>query len=90
MLHAKPVQTLACLAVLLVGAGCRTYNEQNKGGSLWKAGNAEAAAAEFTGTAESNKNNKDTVIWRLEQGYVLHATAKFEDSLKGTSKNHSI
>jgi hypothetical protein len=82
MLKFKPVQTLTCFAALLLGAGCQTYNQQNKGGSPWKAGNAEEAAAEFTKTAEKNKDNKDTVIWRLEQGYALHATAKFGDSLK--------
>ncbi len=82
MLISRPVQILACVAVLLFGAGCRTYNEKNTGAAPWKAGNAEAAAAEFTKTAESNRDNKDTVIWRLEQGYALHATAKFADSLK--------
>lgn len=82
MLHAKPVQTLACAALLLVGAGCKTYNEKNTGASPWKSGNAEAAASEFTRTAEKNRNNKDTVIWRLEQGYALHATAKFTESLQ--------
>lgn len=69
-------------AGLLLGTGCKTYNQQNKGGSPWKMGNIDAAAAEFTKSAESNKDNKDTVIWRLEQGTVLHAGGKYEESLK--------
>lgn len=73
---------LAACAVLLLGAGCQTYNEKNTAVPMWRSGNVAAAAAEFTRIAEDNRNNKDTVIWRLEQGYALHAAANYPESLK--------
>ena len=40
------------------------------------------AVVEATKMADKNANNKDTVIWRLEQGAVLRGAGKYEDSNK--------
>jgi hypothetical protein len=40
------------------------------------------AVAESTKMAEKNANNKDTVIWRLEEGAVLRGAGKYEESNK--------
>ena len=40
------------------------------------------AVAEATKMADQNANNKDAIIWRLEQGAVLRGTGQYEDSNK--------
>ncbi len=73
-----------CLALALAalgGAGCQTYTQKNTGTPLWKSGSVQAAATEFTRQADKAKDNKDTVIWRLEQGAALRAAGQFQASL---------
>ena len=38
--------------------------------------------AEATKKADDNADNKDAVIWRLEQGAVLRANGQYDDSNK--------
>jgi hypothetical protein len=77
----------ACLApVLLAGVagllatGCKTYEQQNQVIRNWQGGNLPAAVAEAKLQADKNANNKDAIIWRLEQGAVLRATGQYADS----------
>ena len=73
-----------CFAAIagLLATGCTTYQHQNQVIQYWKQGNVPAAAAEATRMADANADNKDTVIWRLEQGATLRASGKFDDSNK--------
>jgi hypothetical protein len=77
----------ACFApVLLAGVagllatGCKTYEQQNKVIRNWQGGNLPGAVAEAKLQADGNANNKDAIIWRLEQGAVLRATGQYADS----------
>lgn len=71
---------LGTLAMLLA-TGCQTYHEQNKkSADLWRHGQVKAAAAEFTAKAAKEKDSKDTVIWRLEEGAALRADGQFKES----------
>lgn len=70
---------LATVAGLL-GTGCQTYQQKNKVIADWQAGNLAAATADAKVLADANANNKDAIIWRLEQGAVLRAAGKYDDS----------
>jgi hypothetical protein len=80
----KPcVQSLLLAAVAgLLATGCKTYQEQNKVIQYWQRGDLTNAVVEATKTADKNANNKDAIIWRLEQGAVLRANGQYEDSNK--------
>ncbi|HEX7652716.1 MAG TPA: hypothetical protein VF607_04370, partial [Verrucomicrobiae bacterium] len=70
---------LAGLAGLLA-TGCRTYEQKNKIIADWNTGNLPAAVEHAKEMADDNAKNKDAIIWRLEQGAVLRAAGKYEDS----------
>src|SRR5277367_2610496 len=72
---------LAAVAGLLA-TGCKTYQEQNHVIQYWQRNDLTNAVVEATKTAAKNANNKDAVIWRLEQGAVLRANGQYEDSNK--------
>ncbi len=76
---------LAALAGLLA-TGCQTYQEQNKVIQYWNQGNLTNAVVEATKKADENANNKDAVIWRLEQGAALRANGQYEDSNQAFQK----
>jgi len=64
----------------LLATGCKTYQEQNRVIQYWQRGDLTNAVVEATKTADQNANNKDAIIWRLEQGAVLRANGQYEDS----------
>jgi hypothetical protein len=64
----------------LLATGCQTYQQQNKAITSWQQGNLAAAVAEAKVRADKNADNKDAVIWWLEQGAVLRAAGQFADS----------
>jgi len=64
----------------LLATGCQTYQQQNKVIADWQMGNVAGAVADAKILADKNANNKDTIIWKLEQGAVLRAAGKYEDS----------
>jgi len=70
--------------VALVGwltGGCATYTQQNKAlTSQVRTGDVGAAATNYGAKAESQKNSKDAIIWRLEQAATLRAAGKFKES----------
>ena len=71
---------LPILAIGLLGTGCQTYEQQNKVIGYWHQGDLTNAVAEATKEADANANNKDAIVWRLEQGAVLRAAGKYDAS----------
>jgi len=66
---------------LSLATGCQTYSTQNKkSADLWRQGQVKAAATEFGLKAAKEKDSKDTVIWRLEEGAALLADGQFKES----------
>jgi hypothetical protein len=79
----KCLSPLLFAAVLgLLATGCQTYQEQNHVIQYWHQGNMTNAVVEATKMAGQNANNKDTVIWQLEEGAVLRGAGKYEESNK--------
>jgi uncharacterized protein len=79
----KFAKSLAVAALAgLLGTGCQTYQQQNKVVQFWRQGNVPAAAVEAQKQADENAGNRNAIIWRLEEGAVLRAAGKFEDSNK--------
>jgi uncharacterized protein len=68
------------LAAGLSATGCRTYQQQNKVIRYWHQGDLPNAVAEADRMADRHADNKDAVIWRLEQGAVLRGAGKYEES----------
>ncbi|MEJ0091076.1 MAG: hypothetical protein WDM80_15200 [Limisphaerales bacterium] len=66
----------------LLATGCKTYEQKNTAAKYWHQGNVTNALAEATKNADKNADNKDTVIWRLEQGAILRANGQYADSNK--------
>ncbi len=62
----------------LLATGCQTYKAPM---ANWRQGNLTEAAREFTAKAENNQTNKNTVIWRLEQGAALRAAGQYRESI---------
>ena len=73
---------LLATAIGLATTGCQTYQEQNHVIQYWHQGNMTNAVVEAKKMADQNANNKDTVIWRLEEGAVLRGAGKYEESNK--------
>ncbi len=66
----------------LLASGCATYQQKNHVITYWRQGQLTNAVVEATKMADQNANNKDAVIWRLEQGAVLRANGQYEASNK--------
>ena len=66
----------------LLATGCKTYQEQNHVIKYWQRGDLTNAVVGATKAANKNSNNKDAIIWHLEQGAVLRANGQYEDSNK--------
>lgn len=68
-----PAALLAALATL---AGCQTYTQQTADrDQAMRSGDIATAVTHADKDAEKNKDNKDTILYRLEQGAVLRAAA---------------
>jgi hypothetical protein len=79
----RRVQSLFFAAVIgLLATGCKTYSEKNHVVDYWRQGNLPKAVAEADKMADNNANNKDAVIWKLEQGAVLRANGQYDESNK--------
>jgi len=78
--HFSPL--LYAAAIALLATGCKTYQEQNHVIQYWRQGNMTNAVLEANKMVSKNQNNKDTIIWELEQGAVLRGAGKYEDSNK--------
>ncbi len=72
-------------------AGCASYNKQTqKISQNYELGNIQAAAAQVSAEADKRGEGKDAVVWRLEQGAVLRAAGKLEDSNKAFDKAEEL
>ncbi len=79
----RSIQPLLFAAVIgLLATGCQTYEQKNRVIHYWQQGSLPNAAAEATRMADQNANNKDALVWRLEQGAVLRGNGQFEASNK--------
>lgn len=75
----------------LLGAGCASYTAQTqKVSQSWDTGNFQAAAIQITQEADKRGNSKDAIIWRLEQGAVLRAAERFEESNQAFDKAEEL
>lgn len=75
----------------LLGAGCASYTAQTqKVSQSWDMGNFQAAAIQITQEADKRGNSKDAIIWRLEQGAVLRAAERFEESNQAFDKAEEL
>lgn len=70
----------------LLSTGCQTYQQQNKIIGFWHQGDLTNAFVAATKQAEGNANNKDAIVWRLEQATVLRAAGKFGESNEAFDK----
>jgi len=80
----KPCVQALLIAVVagLLATGCKTYEQKNTAVQYWHQGNVTNAVVAATKMADDNANNKDAIIWRLEQGAILRANGQFDDSNK--------
>jgi hypothetical protein len=77
----RSVQLLLFAAVVgVLATGCKTYSQKNEVIGYWRQGNLPKAVTEAGKMAEKNADNKDAVIWKLEQGAALRANGQYEDS----------
>jgi hypothetical protein len=73
---------LFAAALGVLATGCKTYQEQNRIIQYWHQGSMTNAVVEARKMADKNANNKDAIIWRLEEGAVLRGAGQFEESNK--------
>ena len=74
------VVSVVCVAGWFIG-GCASYNVQTqKISQSYGQGNIQAAATQISAEADKRGEGKDAVVWRLEQGAVLRAAGKPEES----------
>ena len=80
----KPrIQALLFAATLgTLATGCKTYEQQNRVIQYWHQGSLTNAVVEAAKMADKNANNKDAIVWRLEQGAVLRGAGQYEASNK--------
>lgn len=74
-----PLIFLVAAAALLT-TGCQTYKDQNKVIAYWRQGEITNAVHEATREADKNADNKDAIIWRLEEGSTLRAARDYQAS----------
>lgn len=71
--------------------GCASYNVQTqKISQSYELGNILAAAAQISAEADKHGEGKDAVVWRLEQGAILRAAGKLEESDKAFDKAEEL
>ncbi len=66
----------ASLAAVIALTGCQTYTSKTQDrDEAVRSGDIATALAKAEKDAESNQNNKDTILYRLEQGAILRSAA---------------
>lgn len=73
-------QGLVALGVGAIVTGCSTYNQRNPFAGYYRYGNLASAETEAVRMADSEKNSKDAIIWRLEEATILRANGKYKES----------
>lgn len=78
-MSAQRTRRLAPAAILLAAfalTGCQTYTQQTATrDAAVRSGDLSSAVAQADKDAERNKDNKDTILYRLEQGAILRSAA---------------
>jgi hypothetical protein len=74
--------SLGVVLCALVLTGCQTYNQQNKFGAPYKAGDIARAEIEVSKQAKRRQGGKDAIVWRLEEATILRTGGKLEASTK--------
>ena len=87
MKNSTAVKNILRLLLPLAGAGllstgCQTYQQQNKVIGYWHQGDLTNAFVAASEKVQANADNKDAIIWQLEQATVLRAGGRYEDSNK--------
>src|SRR3972149_851672 len=81
---------VVCVAGWFIG-GCASYNVQTqKISQSYELGNTQAAAAQISAEADKRGEGKDAVVWRLEQGAVLRAAERFEETNQAFDKAEEL
>lgn len=84
------VVSIVCAAGWFTG-GCASYNVQTqKISQSYGQGNIQAAATQISAEADKRGEGKDAVVWRLEQGAVLRAAGKPEESNRAFDKAEEL
>lgn len=84
------VVSIVCAAGWFIG-GCASYNVQTqKISQSYGQGNIQAAATQISAEADKRGEGKDAVVWRLEQGAVLRAAGKPEESNRAFDKAEEL
>lgn len=66
----------ASLAAVIALTGCQTYTSKTQDrDEAVRSGDIATALSKAEKDAESNQNNKDTILYRLEQGAILRSAA---------------
>lgn len=74
------IPAACCLALVVVLAGCSTYNEKNRFAGPWAHGDLTTAEKEATRLADKADGGRDEIIWRLEQATILRTAGKYQES----------
>ena len=95
IVYAKLKECLWVVSVVCVGGwfigGCASYNAQTqKISQSYEQCNIHAAATQISMEADKRGDGKDAVVWRLEQGAVLRAAGKLEDSNRAFDKAEEL
>ncbi len=70
---------LICLTGLL-GTGCQTSNEKDKGLTLYRQGKMPEAVKWYSVKAEKEIKTRDAIFWRLQQAASLRAAGQYPES----------
>ncbi|OVE82435.1 hypothetical protein BVY04_00940, partial [bacterium M21] len=83
--------SFAALMLLACSCSLRTYTSQVTAFyNPYKAGNATKAAEVVAKKAESRGKSVDGLLWRLEEGTVMLADGRFDESLAAFTKAEAI
>jgi uncharacterized protein len=67
---------LSLAAAALALTGCQTYTQQSADfQTAWKTGQIQTATAEIQKKAQGHADDKDTIVWALEEATVLRTAA---------------
>ena len=85
MKHFAAVKNILRLLLPLAGAGllstgCQTYEQQNRVIGYWHQGDLTNAFVAASQKVQANSDNKDAVVWQLEEATVLRAAGRYADS----------
>ncbi|EIP99547.1 hypothetical protein OpiT1DRAFT_04068 [Opitutaceae bacterium TAV1] len=82
-------RVFSCISWALFLAGCSTYTEKSSGrDAAYRSGNLASAVSRADADAAKNSDNKDTILYRLEQGAILRAAALAPDAAPEAARDY--